>query len=193
MMKLAALAFLFSLTAQADNNLPTPAAGTYRYTGEFSVRMKIHHVAVHVFTDANRAELEKLRNSGYECWHKIHKSWLCRKFQPSDGAADIVRGRVMDRLGDATLTLGELFGEPSLISKGTDVAQYRVTQSASYGGQAWKDYRLVSTRAGWSIRMGEPTEVQFSFDNGALSKQEQIAVTESENAYSLYVVMAEFR
>lgn len=179
--------------AFASPEMPPPEAGSYSFNGQFRVTMKLHYEIAHAFTLQGQQKLDRLRAEKYECWHKMRGTWLCKQFQATDGAAEIVRGRVEKELTGKALTLGERFGEPSLISKGTDVAEYRVIQKAAYAGREWTDYRLVMSQGSWSIRMGEPTEVQFSLAaDGGLSKWEQFPVTESKEAYSVYLVEAGF-
>lgn len=180
-------------TAFAAPEMPPPEAGAYSFSGQFAVKMKIHYEIAHAFTPQGQEKLDRLRAEKYECWHKMRGTWLCKQFQATEGAAEIVRGRVEKELNGKALTLGERFGEPSLISKGTDVAEYRVIQKAAYAGREWRDYRLVMSQGNWSIRMGEPTEAQFALATGGLlSKWEQFPVTESNEAYSVYLVEAEF-
>jgi hypothetical protein len=180
-------------SAFASPEMPPPEAGSYSFNGQFTVQMKLHYEIAHAFTQQGQQKLDRLRAEGYECWHKMRGTWLCKQFQATEGATEIVRGRVEKELSGKTLTLGRRFGEPSLISKGTDVAEYKVIQKASYAGREWSEYRLVMSQGNWSIRMGEPTEVQFSLANGGqLSKWEQFPVTESKEAYSVYLVEAAF-
>jgi|GEM_PF-4648981 len=194
-MKTLILFALFSLslpTAFAAPEVMPPDAGTYEFQGTFSVQMKLHYEVVYAFTDGGQARLDKLRKEGYECWNKGRETWLCKQFQPTEGSADLLRSRVETALNGKNLKLGERFGEPGLISKGDDVAEYRVVQKAEYAGKTWNDYRLVMSQGNWSIRMGEPTEVQFSLASGTLTKWEQFPVTESKTAYSVYVVETAF-
>ncbi len=183
---------LLTTTAFAAPEVPPPDAGTYAYLGNFEVKMKLHYEVVYAFADGGQARLEKLRKEKYECWNKGRETWLCKQFQSTEGSADVIRSRVETALSGKTLELGERFGEPSLISKGEDVAEYRVLQKATYGGKSWDDYRLFMSRGDWSIRMGEPTEAQFALNNGTLSKWEQVSVTDSKTAYTIYLVEAAF-
>jgi hypothetical protein len=187
-----ALIAIFPSIARAAPEVLPPPAGNYSFTGSFAVQMKLHYEVVYAFADGGQARLEQMRKDGYECWNKGRETWLCKQFQKTDGAADLVRSRVENVLNDKVLELGERFGDPSLISKGENVVEYRVVQKASFGGKSWNDFRLVMTQGSWSIRMGEPTEIQFSLNNGELRKWEQVAVTESKTAYSIYVVEAKF-
>lgn len=192
-MKTLILSFaLLASTAFAAPEVPPPAAGTYRFSGLFTVAMKIHYEIAHAFTPAGQQKLDRLRAEKYECWHKMRGTWLCKQFQSVEGAAEIVRGRVEREMSGKPFTLGEMFGEPSLISKGTDVAEYKVIQKATFEGRSWDYYRLVMSQGHWSIRMGEPTELQFSLENGVLKKWEDFPVTENKEAYSVYLVEAEF-
>lgn len=181
-----------TFSAFAAPEMPPPEAGSYEFKGGFSVALKIHYEIAHAFTPAGQQKLDRLRAEKYECWHKMRGTWLCKQFQSTEGSSDTVRSRVMKELSGKALLLGERFGEPSLISKGTDVAEYKVIQRAAFEGKAWDYYRLVMTQGSWSIRMGEPTELQFSLANGQLHKWQSFAVTESKEAYTIYLVDAEF-
>lgn len=185
-------ALLCASTAYAAPDMPPPEAGTYRFQGAFTVALKLHYEVAHAFTPDGQKKLDRLRAEKYECWHKMRGTWLCKQFQATDGAADIVRGRVEKAMAGKPFTLGERFGEPSLISKGTDVAEYKVIQKAAFEGKTWDFYRLVMSQGHWSIRMGDPTELQFSLENGRLKKWEDFPVTENKEAYSVYLVEAEF-
>jgi hypothetical protein len=182
-----------SSLAFASPELPLlPSAGTYSFSGDFSVALKLHYQIAHTITPSGREKLDRLLAEKYECRHKTRGTWLCKQFQAVDGAADIVRGRVERALAGKPFMIGERFGEPSLISEGTDVAEYKVIQNVSFEGKNWDYYRLVMTQGSWSIRMGEPTELQFSVENGSIKKWEQFPVTESNEAYSVYFVGAVF-
>lgn len=185
------LSFL-SLSAFASPEVSPPSAGVYEFSGRFTVALKLHYEIAHAFTPAGAEKLERLRKEGYECWHKMRQTYLCKQFQAPAGSEELLRPRVQNELAGKPFTLGEMFGEPSLISKGTDVAEYRVIQKAAFDGKTWDTYRLVMGQGLWSIRMGEPTELQFSLENGQLKKWEQFPVTENKEAYSVYVVEAEF-
>lgn len=183
---------IVTTTAFAAPDVPPPSAGSYEFKGAFTVQMKLHYEVVYAFTPDGAAQLEKLRKEKYECWHKMRQTWLCKQFQPTEGSAEVIRSRVETALNGKSLLLGERFGEPSLISKGDDVAEYGVIQKATYDDKSWDKYRLVMTQGNWSIRMGEPTELQFSLVNGELRKWEQVSMTDSKTAYTIYLVEAEF-
>lgn len=190
------LAFLLlPLPALATPELSPPEEGVYSFNGSFEVRQKIHYEIAHAFTDAGKMKLALLRKKGFECWHKMRGTWLCKKFQAPEGSEALLKSRVEAAFEAKALDLGTRFGEPSLISKGTEVAEYKVIQPASYGGKTWKDYRLVMNQGHWSIRMGEPVELQFSLDpanKDQLLKWQNFPVTESRDAYSVYLVKALF-
>jgi hypothetical protein len=171
-----------------------PAAGTYQYAGEFEVRMKLRYEVVRTMNDEGRVRFEQLRKERYECRVKMPNTYLCKQFQSTEGAAELLRSRAERTFGSKPLVFGEKRGEPGLESEGMDRAEYKVPQRASFDGRNWEYYFLARNQDRWSIRLGEVEDLTeyFSLENGELYKTEDVSVTESRNVYYVYPVKARF-
>lgn len=188
---LCGLSFLSVAQAAPDTTLPAP--GQYSFHGEFAVTTKLRFEVVNSSNSTGQQRLTFLRSNGYECWPKSAQTWRCKQFQSTEGAVELVRERVEKALAGKLLTLGESRGDAYLISKSETLAEYLVPQTASFGGKYWDAYRLFQMQDKWSVRLGTPTELQFSLENGELKHLMQMPVTESSKAYLLYVIEAQLR
>lgn len=187
------LLLIFCAAASASPEVPPPAAGTYRYQGEFQVSSRIRYSVVRTLNQAGQEELRARQRAGEECRLKIHETYLCRANVPVSGPYGELGPRVAERREGQDLDLGPLRGDPELVSKGEVVAEYSVPQFAAFRGVNYAAYRWVMTRRGWSVRLGEPTAEQFNFRNGNLERFLEIPVPTDANHYDLFIVSGVLR
>jgi len=196
-MKTALMIVLSILNGYAALAAPTPPpklAGTYSFAGEANAIPRKRYEVVYAFTEAGRAELEKLQKAMYECRNSGREIYLCSKFLPVEGdAKETAERRTKAKLAATSAVFGMRNGEAELITKGEEgFEEWLVRQPVTVLGVHYDSYRFLRGQGLEKLSFGESAEDGFVLEKGRLMHYDSETVNLSREVREEFFVESAF-
>lgn len=182
------------LSALAADKPFVPDAGRYAYNNKFELLVKKRYEVAYGFTDQGRALIQKLRAAGYVCENTGREIYRCSGFEPVEGSAREIAGRVAAQLKGVILEFGPAKGEPSFVRKGSSYAEWNVNQEVKFRGKQYSGYRFIISGGVSRIFLGAETagETFIVSETNGLGYPMDLPVTESRTVYRTYFGLGSF-
>lgn len=178
------------ILASATQALPH-FVGTYKFNGQLNLVNNQKREIVRTGSEQGVERLQQLKSSGFACVTVFATTYSCRK-NTQDPINENVKNKILDRLSQLQIVFGQPLNDWELVSEGTQLAEYVLTQKTLIGDEVYyrTHYYKMPVLNKIAVKSENGNSVWFNLEDDQLRMVFFEQKTINKNQFETYLIEA---